>query len=428
LPFVELGFMPQALSLHPKPYLNASSTLLNCGCFYPPTDHAKWAALVGAWAKHADARYPNVAENWPWELWNEPDSGYWHGSFDDYAKLYDFTESALHAALPNAALGGPAVIAPSGPFLTQFLEHCAAGTNAVTGARGTRLDLVTFHAKGGVSVNGDQVELNLGNQLRLHRAGFQAVAAFPQFQQTPVYITEADPDGCAACPGSIIAGSQYRTSTAYGAYELAMMKRTLELEGELGIKLGGVLTWAFTFPDTPYFAGYRELATHGINLPVFSAFQLLGRLAGVRLPLASSGARELQDILDNGVRGEPDIDGMATLERGVVRVLVWNFHDQLASAAATSVQLAIQAPASFGPSLHVSHLRVDESHGDAYSSWVSQGMPESPSTAQVAALQHAMEPAPLVPDQTVPVSDDGLLRVDFELPRFGVSLITVTGD
>ena len=83
----------------------------------------------------------------------------------------------------------------------------------------------------------------------------------------------------------------YRNSTAYGAYEIAMMKHSLELEAEVGVKLGGVLTWAFTFPGTPYFAGYRTLATNGINLPVMGAFKLLGRLAGTRVPLTSSGAR-----------------------------------------------------------------------------------------------------------------------------------------
>ena len=95
----------------------------------------------------------------------------------------------------------------------------------------------------------------------------------------------------------------YRNSTAYGAYEIAMMKHTLELEAQVGVKLGGLLTWAFTFPGTPYFAGYRALATNGINLPVLGAFKLLGRLAGTRLPLTSSGAHTLDDILANGVRG-----------------------------------------------------------------------------------------------------------------------------
>ncbi len=426
LPFVELGFMPQALSTHPTPYQNSGTLLLNGGCFYPPSDYPKWAALVRAWATHVDARYTGVAESWPWELWNEPDSSYWHGSFDDYTKLYDFTEAALHEAIPGARLGGPAVIAPAGPFLTQFLDHCATGTNAVTGDIGTRLDLVTFHAKGGVTVNGDHVEMDLGNQLRLHRAGFEAVAAFPQFNQTPIYITEADPDGCAACAANVISGGAYRNSTAYGAHEVAMMKHTIELADELGVDLAGVLTWAFTFPETPYFAGYRGLATHGIDLPVLSAFELLGRLAGARLPLTSSGARELDDILENGVRGRPDIDGMATLDQGAIRVLAWNYHDELMVAAATPVHLAVKLPPTFGPRLRVSHQRVDESHGDAHSLWVAQGMPEPPSSQQLAALQQAMAPASLVPDQTVQPGANGWVTLDFELPRFGVSLLTIT--
>jgi xylan 1,4-beta-xylosidase len=424
-PLVELGFMPEALSTHPTPYRNSSTMTLDGGCFYPPTDYTKWADLISTWATHASQRYPNVAASWLWELWNEPDFNYWEGTPDEYAELYDYTESALHAVLPNAALGGPAVAGPGGSFLPQFLKHCATGVNAVTGEIGTRLDLVTFHAKGGVGVVGDHVEMDLGTQLRLHRAGFSAVAAVPQFSQTPIYVTEADPDGCAACPVSGTPADAYRYSPAYGAYVIAMMKHTLELEAEMGVKLGGLLTWAFTFPGTPYFAGYRTLATNGINLPVMGAFELLGRLAGTRLPLTSSGARTLDDILANGVLGEPDIDGMATLNGPAVQVLLWNYHDDLVTVSATPVHLAIEVPASFGATARVSHLRLDESHGDAYTVWVSQGMPASPSAAQLAALRQAMDPTLLVPDKTVAVAAGGTVAVDFDLPRFGVSLVTV---
>jgi xylan 1,4-beta-xylosidase len=424
-PFVEIGFMPQALSTHPTPYRNSSTMALDGGCFYPPTDYTKWASLVSAWAMHANGRYPDVAASWLWELWNEPDIGYWNGTFADYAKLYDYTESALHQAIPTAALGGPAVAGAAGSFLTQFLQHCATGTNAVTGGTGTRLDLVTFHAKGGVAISGGHVEMDLGNQLRLHRAGFAAVAAFSQFKQTPIYITEADPDGCAACPASSTPADAYRNSTAYGAYEIAMMKHSLELEGEVGVKLGGLITWAFTFPGTPYFAGYRALASNGINLPVMGAFQLLGRLAGDRLPLTSSGALALDNVLASGVRGQAEVDGMATRDGAAVQVLVWNYHDDIVTAPATPVHLEIALPPSFGPSARVSHLRVDESHGDAYTVWASQGMPAAPSAAQVAALRQAMEPSLLVPDGTVAVAADGSLGLDFDLPRFAVSLITI---
>jgi xylan 1,4-beta-xylosidase len=423
-PLVELGFMPQALSRHPTHYRNASTLSLEGGCLYPPTDYTKWADLVRAWARHASERHANVEAKWLWELWNEPDSAYWHGTFEDYARLYDYTEAALHQALPNAKLGGPAVIDPQGDFLRQFIDHCAKGGNAVTGATGTRLDLVSFHAKGGVTVRDDHVQLDLGNQLRLHRAGFDAVAAFPAFKATPIYITEADPEGCAACPTSSNPANAYRNSTAYGAYEVAMMKRSLELATEVGVKLGGVLTWSFTFPDTPYFAGYRVLATNGIHLPVLSAFKLLGRLAGARLSLTSTGASSLGQILASGVRDLPDIDGMATLDGTEIRVLLWSYHDDVVATADSPVHLSVKVPSSFGARVRVSHLRVDESHGNAHTVWVSQGMPPSPSATEVAALREVMEPSSLVPDTTFAVAD-GVVTFDFELPRFAVSLITM---
>jgi len=426
-PFVELAFMPQALSAHPTPYRNVSTIALNGGCFYPPADYRKWADLIRAWATHADGRYPGVAMNWLWEVWNEPDIGYWHGTFAEYARLYDFTESALHDVLPTAALGGPAVVNADGDFLKEFLQHCASGTNAVDGKTGSRLDLVTFHAKGGVTITDGHVQMDLGNQLRLHRSGFGTVAGFSQFQQTPIYITEADPDGCAACPVSSTAADAYayRNSTAYGAYEIAMMKHTIELAAETGVKLGGLLTWAFTFPGTSYFPGYRALATNGINLPVFSAFKLLGRLGDVRLPLTSSGARPLPDILENGVRGNSDVDGLAALDGDAIQALVWNYHDDIVTGAATPVHLSVRLPASFGASVGISHLRVDETHGDAYTVWVSQGMPPAPSATQIAALQQAMEPSSVVPDGVVAVAADRSVTVDFDLPRFGVSLVTI---
>jgi len=425
-PLVELGFMPEALSTHPTPYRNTAVRSLDGGCFYPPTDYAKWAGLVREWATHAVKRYPNVADRWLWELWNEPDFAYWQGTADEFTKLYDYTEAALHEVIPSAALGGPAVALADSPLLTQFLEHCATGTHSVTGATGTRLDLVSFHAKGGVGLIDGHVRLDLGHQLALHRIGFDAVAAFPQFKRTPIYITEADPDGCAACSPSLFPEDAYRYSPAYGAYEIAMMKRSLELSGEMGIDLRGVLTWAFTFPDSPYFAGYRVLSTNGIHMPVLSAFKLLGQLAGTRVPLSSSGALPLSDLLATGVRAEADVDGMATLNGAAVQVLVWNYHDDLVPVPATPVHLTVKVPRNFGSSVKVSHLRVDEAHGDAYTVWVSQGMPASPSADQISALEQAMGPAPLAADETLAVAPGGSVDLDFDLPRFGVSLVTMT--
>ncbi len=423
-PLVELGFMPRALSTRPDPYENTNPYSLDGGCFYPPRDYDKWAALVTAWAEHVEQRYPGAGSTWHWELWNEPDIGYWRGSFEEYARLYDYTEAALHAVLPAAALGGPAVARPDGSFLGQFLEHCATGTNAVSGQIGTRLDLVSFHAKGGVSVTDGHVQMDLGNQLRLHRSGFETVAASAAFAHTPILISEADPDGCAACPASLAPANAYRNAPAYGAYELAMMKRSLDLANLVGVSLRGVLTWAFTFPGSPYFAGYRALATNGIHLPVLGAFQLLGQLRGARLPVVSSGALPLSELLESSVRAQPDIDALAASDGSRVQVLVWHYHDDLVAAPPAPVTVHVSVPASFGATASVTHLRVDAEHGDAHSVWLSQGRPATPTQAQLTALREAMVPAAVSPPQQAPVVA-GSVRLSFDLPRFGISLLTL---
>ena len=182
LSFTEIAFMPQALSPHPTPYQNTSTYASDSGSFYPPSDYAKWGDLIKTWAGHLDSRYPDVAQSWLWELWNEPDLTYFHGTTAEYEKLYDYTEAALHEAIPTAKLGGPAVATAGGSLLKSFLQHCASGTNAVTGKTGTRLDLVSFHAKGGAAIVSGHVEMNMGHQLSLHRTGFSAVAAVPAFQ------------------------------------------------------------------------------------------------------------------------------------------------------------------------------------------------------------------------------------------------------
>lgn len=426
VPLVELGFMPEALSTQPTPYQNTGIYTLDGGALYPPTDYGRWGELVGAWAAHVKERYPDAESRWQWELWNEPDLPYWHGTFEEYARLFDYTEAALHGVFTGAPLGGPAVANPESEFLSRFLEHCASEVNAVTGETGVRLDFVSFHAKGGVSASDGGVQMDLGNQLRLHRAGFEAVARSAAFAGTPIIISEADPDGCAACSGSGRREAAYRNSPAYGAYEVAMMKRSLDLAAELGVNLRGVLTWAFTFPGSPYFAGYRALATNGIHLPVLNAFKLLGSMSGRRLPLQSSGAKPLADVLRDGVREQPDIDGMATIDGDRVQILVWNYHDDLVPAEPAQVTLSVGVPASLGGQVSVTHVRVDETHGDSFGAWVSQGSPATPSDEQLTALRQAMEPVTLERDRQVPVSD-GTVTFAFDLPRFGISLVTIAG-
>jgi xylan 1,4-beta-xylosidase len=71
-PFVEIGFMPRALSSHPDPYEpdwkpgdNFNQYYL--GWAYPPKDYAKWSELVNQWVKHTVAKYERAeVESWYW--------------------------------------------------------------------------------------------------------------------------------------------------------------------------------------------------------------------------------------------------------------------------------------------------------------------------------------------------------------------------
>ena len=52
--------------------------------------------------KTSVARYgKKEVESWYWELWNEPDIGYWEGTMQEYFKLYDYSADAVKTGVAN---------------------------------------------------------------------------------------------------------------------------------------------------------------------------------------------------------------------------------------------------------------------------------------------------------------------------------------
>ena len=201
VPFVEIGFMPEALSTHPEPYRHHfPSGELFTGWTYPPNDYDKWRELAYQLTLHCIARYgKNEVLSWNWEIWNEPDIPYWHGTAEEYDKLYDYAVDGVRRALPEAKVGGPATTGPGAPkaaaYLKQFLEHCASGTNFANGKTGAPIDFISFHAKGTPELKDGHVQMGLAHELRDVDEGLKIVASFPQFAHLPVILTEADPEG-----------------------------------------------------------------------------------------------------------------------------------------------------------------------------------------------------------------------------------------
>ncbi|HUT47147.1 MAG TPA: hypothetical protein VMX36_12755 [Sedimentisphaerales bacterium] len=422
-PLVEIGLMPKDLSVRPDPYRPPKPFGPNegIGVFFPPKDYEKWAELIRRWARHTKARYKNAEETWLWELWNEPDIFYFQGTYEDYEKLFEYTEQALHEVMPSAVFGGPHV-AGVGKFMQRFLTHCAGEKNSLTGKTGTRLDYIGFHAKGGTAFKDGHVRMSMLGQLQKHQRGFAMVASFPEFRNTPIIIGEADPDGAAGMPASQSPSRGYRNVPAYGAYVAAMMKYSLDLAEAEKVNLKGVLSWAFMFDGMPWFDGYRTLATNGIHKPVLNAFKMLGRLKGNELPLTSDGAVGLDEILKDSVRARPDINGMAVADGQNVKILLWNYHDFLVPAESASIQLKVKLPPDFGSKAQVTHYRIDDTHSNAYTKWLEVGSPQNLDAKMLTELKAAMELEMLEPAKLIDITNNEA-TFEFDLPRFGLSLI-----
>src|SRR2546427_9944541 len=113
----------------------------------------------------------------------------------------------------------------------------------------------------------------------------------------------------------------------YSRYPAAVFARKHDLAEKHGVNLEGALTWAFEFEDQPYFAGFRALATNGIDLPVLNVFRMFGKMGGNRVFVESSSAAGLDALLRDGVRGAPDVSALASLDGRKLSVLVWTYHD-----------------------------------------------------------------------------------------------------
>lgn len=431
-PIAQIGFMPQALSTKPEPYKHNWSPDLKHGTIYtgwayPPKDYGKFAELVYEWVKHSVSRYgQKQVESWYWELWNEPDIAYWQGTVEEYIKLYDYASDAVKRALPTAKIGGPETTGPGSPkaasFLKTFLDHIVNGKNAVTGKTGAPLDFITFHAKGQPQLVNGTVQMNMGKQLRDIDKGFEIIASYPALKNLPIIIGESDPEGCAACSEDFSPQNAYRNGTMYASYTAASFARKYDLAASRGVNLAGAVTWAFEFEDQPWFRGFRDLATNGVDKPVLNVFRMFGMMQGNRVEVNKGLAYDYLKIRDSSVRGNmPDVNALATKDSRAASVMVWNYHDLNNTAVApTAVQLAVSGlPAG---KVSMKQFRIDQQNSNSYEVWKKMGSPQHPTASQIAELEKAGQLKMLGSPETVQTKN-GQAEISLQMPRQGVSLL-----
>lgn len=426
-PLVEIGFTPEALSTRPQPYRHTfPKGDIYTGWTYPPRDYQKWAELIYQWVRHEIARYgQKEVETWLWEVWNEPDIRYWQGTPEEFLKLYDYAADAVRRALPKARIGGPETTGGGTKFLRDFLEHCVRGRNYATGKIGAPLDFLSFHPKGRPRFLNGHVQMGMDAQLKAIARNFEVIASFPEWRNTPIILGESDPEGCAACSVATHPENAYRDGPLYAVYTAASVPRIYELADTYHVNLRGIVTWAFTFEGEPFFAGYRELATNGIDKPVLNVFRMFGKMRGTRLRVESSSEVPVEEIMRAGVRGHPDIQAMATRDGNKLAILLWNYHDDDVPAPDAAVHLRLKNLPKQARRITVQQYRMDTEHSNAYAVWKANNAPQTPTTAQYAMLEAAGKLQRLGDRETHPVAE-GSAVLDLRLPRQGVALLEVT--
>jgi xylan 1,4-beta-xylosidase len=267
-PFVELGFMPNALA-------SGNETIFWWkGNVTPPKDHDKWGNLVKNIVQHWTNRYgEDEVKTWYFEVWNEPNlkPGFWTGTMEDYFKLYKYSAEAVKSVNSAYRVGGPGTAGAAweeeminfcvkNKVPIDFISTHSYGVNQgyldEYGNSGTVLAPQEFAVSGDVLQSRKEIASSAKPNLELHYTEWSAS------------YTPSDP---------------IHDSYHEAAYVLQKLK-------QVGDAAQSMSYWVFTdiFEEsaprfTPFHGGFGMLNTQGINKPVFYAYQFLNRLGNLEL-------------------------------------------------------------------------------------------------------------------------------------------------
>ncbi|ABQ28761.1 MULTISPECIES: GH39 family glycosyl hydrolase [Acidiphilium] len=380
-PFVELSFMPSALSSGDQTVFHYRA---NVG---RPRDYAQWAVLIRKLVRHWVDRYGlGEVRQWFFEVWNEPNlTAFGNGQQSDYFELYRYTVEAIKGVDAMLKVGGPATAANA--WIDDFLAFCKANDLPA--------DFVSTHhyPTDAFGKPGDDTEAQLAASTRSILRE-QARDVRKNAGDLPVYYTE----WCTS--------SNPRDPMHDDPYAAAFIVKTiLEASG----LVQGYSYWTFSdifeenyFPSIPFHGGFGLLNIHGIAKPAYRAFQLLHELGTQMMPVKGSHA-----TVDAWfVRG----DQRSTL-------VLTNF--ALPRHPIETEQVSFELK-SAKPESMASIQRIDLEHANAKPHWEQRGKPEYLNAATIEELKHLSQ----FQSEPVPVNgDSGKLNIKVSMPPQSVAAI-----
>jgi len=183
----------------------------------------------------------------------------------------------------------------------------------------------------------------------------------------------------------------------------------------------GAVSWSFEFENQPYFYGFRDLATNGIDKPVLNVFRMFGMMSGKRVEVKGNQNYSFTMVRDSSVRGKKaDIDALASKDTRSAAVMLWHYHDDDLMTENANIEVNLKGFTTKQVNFH--HYRIDNENSNSYEVWKKMGSPENPTNEQIAILEKAGQ-LTLLTSPSYIKTIKGELKLNVSLPRQGVSLL-----
>jgi xylan 1,4-beta-xylosidase len=291
-PFVELGFMPEALA-------SGRQTIFWWrGNVTPPKDYQKWEELIRNLTLHFTERYgADEVKTWYFEVWNEPNlsPGFWTGTREEYFKLYQYSVDAIKSINKAYRVGGPATAGAA--WEVELIDFCRDNHLPLdfisTHAYGVKQGYLDEFGNSGTVIDKNPMSLSIDVlNSRKEIAGSSMPNLELHYTEWSSSYTPADP---------------IHDSYHEAAYVLDKIKR-------VGSAANSMSYWVFTdiFEEpgprfTPFHGGFGMLNYQAINKPVFYSYKFLNQLGNTELMNTDSCSWACKD------------------DKGSVQVLLWDF-------------------------------------------------------------------------------------------------------
>lgn len=404
-PFVELGFMPEALA-------SGKQTIFWWkGNVTPPKDYDKWGRLIFELTKHFTERYgAEEVKTWYFEVWNEPNlsPGFWSGTQEEYFKLYRYSVNAIKSVNKNYRVGGPATAGAA--WEVDMINFCKNNRLPIdfisTHSYGVKQGYLDEYGNRGTVLDNNPVSLSIDVINSRNEINTSPIPNLElHYTEWSSSYTPADP---------------IHDSYHEAAYILEKIK-------QVGDAANSMSYWVFTdiFEEpgprfTPFHGGFGLLNYQGINKPAFYSYKFLNKLGNTELVNKDTASWACKD------------------EKGNLQVLLWDFTYTLPKDSVNNQDYYVRnlpAKAKGKVSINISGIpsggyklelyKVGYRINDAYTTYFDMGRPKQLSKEQVQEIKKMNDGSPVYSEKLT-VKNGALFSKELDIRENDVFLLMLT--